>query len=398
MPWPGSFTLRGFVMITILFLAADPTNAARLRLGEEVREIREKLRLSKSWDQFVLEQRLSVRPMDISQALLDLNPQIVHFSGHGTSEGALCVEDRIGNVQTIQPEALAALFEMFAREVDCVILNACFSTIQAQAIARYVGSVIGMEQEIADQAAIAFAVGFYQALGAGRNIKEAYKLGCVQMRLEGVSGHLTPILMKSDAVRDNFSPLISQPDGQSLRKDIPPVKPPAVSKPTNLGFEKSREGDYPVGWFNSLGLVDFVSTSYDATVVMRPDDGIGMCVLFRNLKAGREEFGSLMQRYPAQHLAGEFVRFEGEVRTRNIEQWAGLWLRADAATKFNLYFYNMSDRPIRGSTPWTTYVITAQLPRETMWLNYGILLEGRGAMWADNFRVSVWRGSRWLDE
>ena len=107
-------------MISILFLAADPTNASRLRLGEEVREIQEKLQLSKSRDQFALYQRMSVRPSDISQALLDVDPHIVHFSGHGTSAGVLCVENRVGEVHPIQPEALAALFEQFANQVSCV--------------------------------------------------------------------------------------------------------------------------------------------------------------------------------------------------------------------------------------------------------------------------------------
>jgi len=41
-------------MISILFLAADPTDASHLRLGEEVREIREKLQLSKEREEFDL--------------------------------------------------------------------------------------------------------------------------------------------------------------------------------------------------------------------------------------------------------------------------------------------------------------------------------------------------------
>jgi len=64
-------------MISILFLAADPSNASRLQLGEEFREIQEKVQLSKSRDRFSLEARMSVRPTDISQALLDLTPKIV---------------------------------------------------------------------------------------------------------------------------------------------------------------------------------------------------------------------------------------------------------------------------------------------------------------------------------
>ena len=72
-------------MITILFLAADPTDFSRLRLGQELREIQEKLQLAKMRDKFKLEQRMSVRPVDISQAILDEMPKIVHFSGHGTA-------------------------------------------------------------------------------------------------------------------------------------------------------------------------------------------------------------------------------------------------------------------------------------------------------------------------
>jgi len=184
-------------MISILFLAADPTDMARLRLGEEVREIQEKLQLSKDRDNFALHQRFAVRSVDITQALLDVDPQIVHFSGHGTNTGALCVESRQGEMHPIQPEALAALFEQFAMQVKCVILNACYSEAQAQAISKHVEYVIGMSAAIGDRAAIAFAVGFYQAIGAGRSINEAYKLGCVQIRLENISEHLTPVIVKS---------------------------------------------------------------------------------------------------------------------------------------------------------------------------------------------------------
>jgi len=187
-------TVEGSV-ISILFLSADPTNASRLRLGEELREIQEKLQLAKLRDRFELHQRMSVRPVDISQALLDVQPQIVHFSGHGTATGALCFEEQIGKVHPIQPDALAALFEQFANQVNCVLLNACYTETQAGAIAKHIQYVIGMNQSIGDKAAIAFAVGFYQALGAGRTIEDAYKLGRVQIRLQGIPEHLTPVLI-----------------------------------------------------------------------------------------------------------------------------------------------------------------------------------------------------------
>ncbi|MFZ2359058.1 MAG: CHAT domain-containing protein [Anaerolineae bacterium] len=183
----------------ILFLAADPSDLSRLRLGEEFREIQEKLKLARLRDRFRLElPQLSVRPADISQALLDVQPQIVHFSSHGTPTGELYFENHLGKAHPVQPEALADLFEHFADHVDCVLLNACYSEPQAQAIARHIRYVIGMNQEIGDKAAIAFVIGFYQALGAGRTIEIAYKLGCAQIGLHGIPEHLTPVLIKKE--------------------------------------------------------------------------------------------------------------------------------------------------------------------------------------------------------
>jgi hypothetical protein len=161
--------------VTILFLLADPSDAARLRLGEEIRDIQERLRLSKMREQFLLETRMSVRPKDISQAILDTTPQIIHFSGHGTSAGELCFEDESGSVQTVHPDALASLFELVTDHVRCVILNACYSEIQAKAIATHIDYVIGMNKKIGDKAAIAFSGGFYKALGGGRSIEDAFK-------------------------------------------------------------------------------------------------------------------------------------------------------------------------------------------------------------------------------
>ena len=91
---------------------------------------------------------------------------------------------------------MAALFEQFSSQVDCVILNACYSEIQAKAIAKHIKYVIGMNQAIGDKAAIDFAIGFYQALGGGRSIEDAYKLGRVQIQLQGIPEHLTPVLIK----------------------------------------------------------------------------------------------------------------------------------------------------------------------------------------------------------
>jgi len=162
---------------TILILAANPIGTNRLRLDEEVRDIEEGLTRSKYRDQFNLKQRWALRLRDLRRVLLDHEPQIVHFTGHGETEG-LMVEDKQGLAKIVPPGALAGLFKMYAERIECVVLSACYSNYQADAINKHIKYVIGMPAQIKDKAAIEFAVGFYDALGAGKTVEEAYDFGC----------------------------------------------------------------------------------------------------------------------------------------------------------------------------------------------------------------------------
>lgn len=184
-------------MKTILILAANPKNTTQLGLDEEFREIHGVLGRVGRQDQFVLKQQWAVTSRAVQTAMLDFNPQIVHFSGHGEGNKGLVFDDGTGQVKFVDAEALAGLFKLFAKQVECVILNACYSEVQADAIARHINYVIGMNQPIGDKAAIEFAVGFYNALGAGRIVEEAYEFGCNAIQMAGISEYQTPVLRKS---------------------------------------------------------------------------------------------------------------------------------------------------------------------------------------------------------
>ena len=72
---------------TILILAANPKSTERLRLDEEVKKIEQGLERSKRRDQFKLVVKWAVTDDDLRRSLLDHEPEIVHFSGHGTGIG-----------------------------------------------------------------------------------------------------------------------------------------------------------------------------------------------------------------------------------------------------------------------------------------------------------------------
>ncbi|MBD2097682.1 AAA-like domain-containing protein [Trichocoleus sp. FACHB-591] len=178
---------------TILFLATNPKNSAKLRLDEEFRDVSEALKGSKNRSRFDLKPQWATRRRDVRRAMLDYAPQIVHFSGHGAGEPGLLIENELGQAELLTSDALIGLFED-ANQVECVLLNACYSEVQAKAIAQHVPYVIGMNQEVGDKAALEFAVGFYDALGAGLSIERAYKEGCKGIRMAGIPEYLTPVL------------------------------------------------------------------------------------------------------------------------------------------------------------------------------------------------------------
>ena len=185
---------------TILFLAANPKNTSQLGLDDEVREIEIGLQRSRYRDQFELKQRWAVSPREMQRSIEDLKPHIVHFSGHGVGEDGLALENEAGDVQLVQAEALAQLFRLFVAPftdppVQCVLMNACYSEVQANAIAEHIPYVIGMNKAVGDKAAREFAVGFYDALGAGREIPIAYEFGKVSISMAGIPEHLTPQLV-----------------------------------------------------------------------------------------------------------------------------------------------------------------------------------------------------------
>nr|RNJ64969.1 MAG: SAVED domain-containing protein [Leptolyngbya sp. IPPAS B-1204] len=144
-------------------------------------------------DQFELKQRWAVTRRDLQLAMLDENPHIVHFCGHGSGKQGLMFQNNTGQATLISTEALAGLFKLFT-DLECVVLNACYSTEQAKVICQHIDYVIGMRQPISAQSAKEFAFGFYSALGSGRPYEDAYEFGQSSIHLAGSTEYDVPEL------------------------------------------------------------------------------------------------------------------------------------------------------------------------------------------------------------
>lgn len=184
--------------IRILYLSSSPRDLQPLRVDAESRTIAETMRLGEGRDGFKLYQYGAVRTRDISQRLLEVRPHIVHFSGHSAADGTFQVENEVGRAMPVPVDGLAALFGEVTDTVRCVIVNACDSTPLAKALAEHIDYVIGMKESISDPAAIAFSLGFYQALVAGRPVEKAFNFATRHIQLQPYVGgeNSTPELFR----------------------------------------------------------------------------------------------------------------------------------------------------------------------------------------------------------
>ena len=169
---------------TILFLAANPSGTDRLELDREARSIRVELERSGYRDCFELETRWAAEPLDLLRELRKLKPTVVHFSGHSGQNG-LFFQAADGSPQVVSAEALEATFGAAGASVSVVVLNACYTEAQAEALLAHVDCVVGMSGAIRDDAARSFAIGFYGGLGERESVAAAYRQGCAAISLGG---------------------------------------------------------------------------------------------------------------------------------------------------------------------------------------------------------------------
>ncbi|HUT71936.1 MAG TPA: CHAT domain-containing protein [Desulfatiglandales bacterium] len=175
---------RSDKVVKILFLAANPMNTTRLAIDEESRSIEEKLRLSRLRHAIVFHTRWATRSEDLQQALLEEEPTIVHFSGHGGGMlGIVLHTNSQGEEILVSSEALADLFKVLKENIRVVVLNACYSEEQAKAIVEEIDFVVGMSHSIGDEAARVFAAAFYRGLAFGKSMQTAFDLGLNELKL-----------------------------------------------------------------------------------------------------------------------------------------------------------------------------------------------------------------------
>lgn len=189
----------------ILFIGANGIDTSQLRLGAELRDVRAEIQRAQASSEIEVRAEFAATPIDLNRLLLEYEPDVVHFSGHGkrarkssskrfTSKSVILLETREGHSTPVTIDALARLFGIL-KTPRCVVLNACFSAAHAATLAMHTDCVIGMKRRIDDESALVFSVGFYQAIARGQAVKTAFDLGCSLISTCGLPGADVPKLL-----------------------------------------------------------------------------------------------------------------------------------------------------------------------------------------------------------
>lgn len=200
--------------IVVAFFASDPgcSSATRLALDEEARSIGEKIRLSQHRDSVELQTRWAVRPLDILQAVNELEPTVVHFSGHGSDDDQLVLQDDKGQPKFVSKEAIVQTIAVSSDSVKLVVFNTCFSFNQAQEAVKHVDAAIGMSTTIGDESARVFSSQLYSAIGFGRSIRAAFNQAKAALMMESPGEAGTPNLYIKEGVHDDELILVRPTD------------------------------------------------------------------------------------------------------------------------------------------------------------------------------------------
>jgi hypothetical protein len=206
----------------ILFLAANPSKGSGVALDKECAAIETELRLTSHRDDFEFHSKWAVTVDEMMRHLGELQPTIIHFSGHGAAptgnrssattrdivpagesadapSGIYLLDDH-GGPQLVTARALTMMIKSAAASARVVVLNACYSEPQADAVRSVVDCVVGMAGAIHDDAARSFAVGFYRALGNRRSVGNAVEQSVATLAAKGMPDEVLPRCLTRNGV------------------------------------------------------------------------------------------------------------------------------------------------------------------------------------------------------
>ena len=183
--------------INILFIASNPDiiytdeqgelrQQQKLSLDKEARDIADSIQKSPDRDSINFVTKWATRTEDLFQYINEVNPTIIHFTGHGTEDGKLVFHDKNDNPKFVGIDAIIQMVNSITDDLRLIVFSNCYSSSIAEDVVEYVEATIGMNTSVREDVATLFASQLYSSIGFGFSLDKAFKQAMARLSIEGI--------------------------------------------------------------------------------------------------------------------------------------------------------------------------------------------------------------------
>ncbi len=164
------------------------------------------------------------------------------------------------------------------------------------------------------------------------------------------------------------------------------LKQPLFS-PQNLSFEipAKNEINRPENWdfyqFNK-------ANNYKISIVNDPIKNGNVLLIDLNNEIGKADL-SVTQTIKSKNYLNTTIKISVYIKSENIENEVRLWLFGRKSNGKNMVNKNIWSNKIKGTTDWTKYELVSDIKNDPKTLMFGILFNGKGKIWVDDFTFEI---------
>ena len=158
-----------------------------------------------------------------------------------------------------------------------------------------------------------------------------------------------------------------------------------VAAVAKLSAQKVVDNKNQVEWYYAGSKPKSYQMGKDTSVVYKDQNVLRINSIEKKING----FGTIMKTVKSDLYKGKTVKMTGFVKSEDVKNWAGLWMRVDYYSTDVLAFDNMRNRAIKRSKDWEKYEVVLFVPQDATSISYGVLLDGTGQIWFKNIKLEI---------
>jgi hypothetical protein len=165
----------------ILYFSSNPDQLNPMDFDQEFRQIEKTLKSKAKRDEFEIVRHGATTEKDIITKVNEELPNLVIISAHGSKNHELLLRNEQGNKVPLKAEKfidqVRTLVQNPLNKMECIVFSCCHSAVLAESVSKIVGTSVGIEGLIQDEAVPVFMEGFFTTFFDDPNVQYSTIVG-----------------------------------------------------------------------------------------------------------------------------------------------------------------------------------------------------------------------------